>query len=448
MKRQSGVCAGLIFVLCSGAWSAEPRLSAAQQSRRTPITDVVQRTRDAVVNIAATQVFETAVPMNPFEEFFGGMPGRRPGQTRRYTQTSLGSGFVLHPEGYVVTNAHVIQQASEQKVVFADKTEFEAERVAVDEKHDLAILRIKSDRTFPALALGRSDDLMIGETVIAIGNPLGYNHTVTTGIVSATDRQLPVTENTVYEHLIQTDASINRGNSGGPLLNINGELIGINTAVRGDAQNIGFAIPVDALRMLLPELLATEHGPTRVSVGLRLGWRNELRVTGVHGPAAEAGVEAGDQLVSLDGKPVRDDVDFYIRMLRVKPGAKLALELKREGQVVRKTVLSKAVPAPDGAKLLSAKFGLNVRLLSAQEAKEYDLKGGLIVTSVEPESPAAEVGFRRGMIVYQVGQHFPTDLEELGLVLEKVERGEKMVIRLLTVARDYMRAYQVVLTAR
>src|SRR4029077_5962719 len=133
----------------------------------------------------------------------------------------------------VVTNAHVIQQAAEQKVIFADKSEFEAEKVAIDEKHDLAILRIKSTKTFPALTPGRSNDLMIGETVIAIGNPLGYGHTVTSGIVSAIDRELPLSEGVSYEHLIQTDASINRGNSGGPLLNIKGELIGINTAIRG-----------------------------------------------------------------------------------------------------------------------------------------------------------------------------------------------------------------------
>lgn len=440
-----------VLVLISGlpiAARGQNALTPAQQARRTPVTDVVQRTRDAVVNITAIQVFESTREYSIFDEFFGPPDGRRRGQTRRFTRTGLGSGFVLHSAGYVVTNAHVIQQAAEQRVIFADKSEYEAERVAIDEKHDLAILRIKSDKTFPALPLGRSDDLMIGETVIAVGNPLGYGHTVTTGIVSALDRELPLGEDVTYSHLIQTDASINRGNSGGPLLNIAGELIGINTAIRGDAQNIGFAIPVDALRRLLPDLLSTEHGPTRVQVGLRLGWQNDLRVIAVRGPAAEAGIEAGDELLAIDGRPLRQSVDFYIHVLGLQAGGRMTLDLRRDGRTFRKVVTAQAVPIPDGAALLREKFGLIVRLISPEEARESRIKGGLMVTGVVPDSPAAEVGFRRGMIVDQVGQYFPGDLEELGLVLEKVQRGEKVSFRLWTIERDYMRAWAVTLTAQ
>ncbi len=445
--------ARLVVLVLATALSPAARgqsgLTPAQEARRTPITDVVQRTRDAVVNIAATQVFESTREYSIFDDFFfGPQDGRRRGQTRRFTRTSLGSGFVLHAKGYVVTNAHVIQQAAEQKVIFADKTEYEADRVAIDEKHDLAILRIRSERTFPALPLGRSEDLMIGETVIAIGNPLGYGHTVTSGIVSALDRELPLGEGVTYEHLIQTDASINRGNSGGPLLNIKGELIGINTAIRGDAQNIGFAIPVDALRKLLPDLLSTEHGPTRVAVGIRLGWRNDLRVAAVRGPAAEAGIEPGDELVAVDGRKISQDVDFYIHVLGLQPGGRMALDLRREGKTLRKEVVAQAVPIPDGAALLREKFGLIVRLITPEEAREYQIKAGLMVTGVVPGSPAAEVGFRRGMIVDQVGQYFPSDLAELGLVLEKVQRGEKVAFRLWTIGRDYMKAYAVSLVAQ
>ena len=425
---------------------AEEKLTPAQEARRTPIVDVVRRTRDAVVNISATQVYETTVGVSIWDEFFG-LPRRRP-QTRRYERTSIGSGFVIHPEGYIVTNAHVVSQAAKLKAIFADKTEFEAEQVGIDERHDLAVLKINADRPLPALTLGRSDDLMIGETVIAIGNPLGYQHTVTSGIISALDREVPLNEDITYRHLIQTDASINRGNSGGPLLNIAGELIGINTAVRGDAQNIGFAIPVDALRKLLPQILSIEHGPKRLEVGIRLSWRQKLRVVEAHGPAAEAGIEAGDELVSVDGRPLKSDLDFYIYLLHLRPDDRLVVETRRDGKLQKHTIRPRPVPIPDGARLMREKFGLVVRLLTPAEARQLDIRGGLIVTSVEPNSPAARAGFERGMVVFQVGQFFPTDLDQLGLLLENVAPGDKLMFRLLRITRDYLQAYAVQLTAR
>jgi len=159
----------------------------------------------------------------------------------------LGSGFVVHEDGYIVTNAHVVADVSQLKVVFNDGREFQAQIVSEDTSKDLAVLSLKNVTDLPFIELGRSSDLMIGETVVCIGNPLGYASTVTSGVVSAVGRDLQVSEGFWMRGLIQTDASINPGNSGGPLLNINGELIGINTAIRADAQNIGFAIPVDTL---------------------------------------------------------------------------------------------------------------------------------------------------------------------------------------------------------
>ncbi len=421
----------------------------AQAARRTPVVEVFQRTRDAVVNIAATQVFETtAVPFNfdLLDEFFGGSAPRS--QTRRYTATSLGSGFVIHSDGYIVTNAHVLVQAAVQKVIFADKSEYEAERVAIDEQHDLAVLRIKAEKPVPAITLGRSDDIMVGESVIAIGNPLGFQHTVTAGIVSAVDRTLQVNQNLSFDGLIQTDASINRGNSGGPLLNVMGELIGINTAIRGDAQNIGFAIPVDALRKLLPDMLSIERGPKRLEIGLRLSWRNRLNVVEAKGPAAAAGIEAGDELLSVDGRPMKHDVDFYVYLLGIKPENHLLLELKRGAKAIHATLQPNAVPIPDGNKLLKQRFGFAVRLLTKQQAQDLDLKGGLVITSVEPGSPADQAGFQSGLIVVQVGQHFPTDLDELGLLLEHVNPGEKVQFRVWRIQRDFIRVYAVQLIAR
>jgi serine protease Do len=405
--------------------------------RRTPVVDVFERTRDAVVNIQATQQVERVIP---FGDFFGG------DNTERYTATALGSGFVIHPDGYVVTNAHVVSHAN-VKVIFADKSEYDAEKIAIDERHDLAVLKIRAQRTFPALVLGRSDDLMIGETVIAIGNPLGYEHTVTTGIVSATNRKLNTGEDVSYDHLIQTDASINRGNSGGPLLNILGELIGINTAIRGDAQNIGFAIPVDTLRQLLPEMLSAERS-RRFQVGLRLQWRDRTYVTESTGPAAAAGIQAGDELVGVNGKPVRQDVDYYIQRLEVRPTDPISLELSRNGRRYSARVQPEIIPSPDGAKLLRQKFGMAVRVLTAQESQDARLRGGLVITSVEPGGPADRAGMRRGHIIAQIGKYVPSDLDDAGKLLENVASGDKVLFRVYENHPRFIRVLEGYLVSR
>ena len=410
----------------------EQPLASAQAARRTPVVEAFQKTRDAVVNIAATQVVERTVPFSPFHDFFD-LPWS--GRKERYTRIGLGSGFVIHPDGYVVTNAHVVADAADEKVVFADKSEYQAKPIAVDEQHDLAILKIESKKRFPALTLGRSHDLMIGETVIAIGNALGYQHTVTAGIISATDRKLQVKEDLVYEGLIQTDTSINPGNSGGPLLNILGELIGVNTAIRGDAQNIGFAIPVDTLRKALPELLSVEHH-RRLQVGLRLNWQRPGLVAEATGPAAAAGLEAGDELLSVDGQPIKQEADFYVHLLKIDPKHTLQIEYRRKGTRLTARIQPKAIPIPDGKELLSRKFGLTVRLLTDDEAKQLDIGGGLYITNVEKGSPADRAGVQRGMVVIQIDKYFPSDFEKVGAILEQVKRGDQVMFRFYAVQRS------------
>lgn len=435
----------LVLVLAVAA-SAEPSLTPAQQARRTPVVDVFAQTKDAVVNIAATQVVERTVRFSPFDDLFGPpLFGDRPRQ--RYEQTSLGSGAVIHPEGYVITNAHVVARAVRLKVIFADKEEHEAEAVAVDERHDLAVLKLKSSGPFPAIKLGRSNDLMIGETVIAIGNPLGYEHTVTAGIISALNRELPVSSDTSYRDLIQTDTSINRGNSGGPLMNILGELIGLNTAIRSDAQNIGFAIPVDTVRRLLPDMLSVEQR-RRIQIGLRLGWRDRIFVVETSGPAEEAGVEVGDEVLRVDGVPIRQDIDYYVHVLNIDPGSSLRLDLKRGGRHLTATIQPQPIPIPDGAELMRRKFGLSVQPLTAAQARRLDLEGGLIITDVEPGSPADESGFRQNLIIVRIGRYFPSDMEELGLLLERIRHGEKVRFRVYEVQRQYIQVMEGELASR
>ncbi|MDX1683571.1 MAG: trypsin-like peptidase domain-containing protein, partial [Phycisphaeraceae bacterium] len=303
---------------------AAPEEAARQRLRRTPVVEVFQRSQDAVVNIASTRIVKVRSGFGgPLDELFDLHPGR-PG--RRMKQTSVGSGFVIHEAGYVVTNAHVVVRTADRKVVFADGSEHEAEIVAVDPEHDLAMLKIETERPLPALPLGQSDDLMIGETVIAIGNPLGYQHTVTAGVISALDRELkagPVR----FEGLVQTDASINPGNSGGPLLNVLGELVGVNTAIRADAQNIGFAIPVDRLRAVLPEMLDV-HRRYGLVTGLTIETVDdgcEVVEVAEDSPAASLGLEAGDRLTAVDGRRLRHRIDWHIALVGRRPGDRLRL---------------------------------------------------------------------------------------------------------------------------
>lgn len=443
-SKHTGIMIGLVIAAEAtvGAQSAQRPLTASQKARRTPIVEVFERTKDAVVNIAATQIVERKLQFGLFDELFN--PRDR---TRRYAQTSLGSGAVIHRQGYVITNAHVVAHAAALKVIFANKTEHEAEAVAVDEKHDLAVLKIKGEGPFPALTMGRSSDIMVGETAIAIGNALGYEHTVTSGIVSALHRKLPVAQNVVYDDLIQTDASINRGNSGGPLLNILGELIGLNTAIRSDAQNIGFAIPADSIRKLLPDILSVEQR-RRIQIGLRLGWRDKIYVSEVSGPAEEAGVEVGDEVLQVDGIPVHQDLDYYVHVLNVDLKKGLVLELKRGQKHFKATIHPKAIPIPDGAQLLRRKFGLQVQPLTPELAEQLDLKGGLVITGVDADSPAGMAGFRRGLIVVRIGNYFPTDMDGLGMMLEKVKRGDKLKFLVYQVLRYDIQVLEGELSAR
>src|SRR5207302_406273 len=235
--------------------------------RRTVTVDVVRKTKDAVVYISTTKLARTSP--------FGDDPFFRQFFQQNVQVQSLGSGFVIHADGYVVTNNHVIDRAREITVELSDGRKLGAELLAADPDADLAILKIKSDKPLPYLELGDSSDLMIGEPVIAVGNPLGYSHSVSTGIVSAIHRSLG--DATVkLEDLIQTDAAINPGNSGGPLLNAYGQVIGINTAIRGDAQNIGFAIQINRMRDLIPELM----NPAQASkIDLPLKLKEERKLT-------------------------------------------------------------------------------------------------------------------------------------------------------------------------
>ena len=269
------------------------------------------------------------------------------------------------------------------------------------------------------------------EPVVAVGNAYGYEHTVTQGIISALHRAVQVDEAQDYDDLIQTDASINPGNSGGPLLNIAGELIGINTAIRPDAQGIGFAIPVDLLTNDLARLLDFER-LNRVVVGLSVRQRrtssgDQLVVTSVTpgSPAAQAGCRVGDRLLALDGRPVRQLPDYQIPMLSARAGQKVRLKCLRGGKTVQVVIQVKARPKPDGAALARRLFGLELQTLTPEIARRLRLAvgRGLLVTAVQRNGPAHRLGLAAGDVIFQLGRWQVTDLDDVGAVLEDVEPG-------------------------
>ena len=276
--RPISLALAYIFSLASAAWAAPPPLTPAQQRRVTPIVDVVRQQLDAVVNVSATHIV-TEGGDDTFE------------QPREMRENSVGSGAVIHPAGYVLTNAHVVARASELTVIFADGHKLPAELVATLPEEDVAIIKVAPPAPLQAITLGRSDDLMVGETVVAIGNPVGLEHSVTSGIISAVGREMKASGGVSFKDIIQTDAAINPGNSGGPLLNILGAQIGVNTAIRTDAQNVGFAIPIDRVRALLPRLLAVE-AKSRVRLGLGLGAEVTAPIAGVTIATVEKGSPA------------------------------------------------------------------------------------------------------------------------------------------------------------
>lgn len=450
MTPRFGLPFVLVFLITQWVTAADAQADDARRAaRRTPVVDVYEASRDAVVNISSTEIVtvRSRRPGSIFEEFFD-MP--RHGRTQQLTRQSVGSGFVIHPDGYIVTNAHVVAQTTQRKVIFADGGEYEATIVAADESCDLAVLKVEAGVELPTLPLGRSDDLMIGETVIAIGNPLGYQSTVTAGVVSALGREIAITDELRFTDLIQTDASINPGNSGGPLLNVHGELIGVNSAIRGDAENIGFAIPVDQLRAVLPALLDVERRYRLVS-GLRVDTLAEPRVIEVRAgsPAERGGVRRGDVLLAIDGKPVREGVDFDIALLQRRPGDRLRLTVGRGGEReaerggerelerVECTIELGARPAPDGMQLGRERLGVEIQPLSESMRRRLRLgrAAGLLVVSVEPQGPGSEAGVFEGDILLAIGRHYVTSPDDLGQILEMIDPGEVVAVRILRVER-------------
>jgi len=394
-----------------------PLLAGAQTSRRTPIVAVVEKVSPAVVNISAESTVREA---DPFFGLFG------PGQ-RRQAQ-SLGSGLIVDRNGVVVTNAHVIEGASRITVTLLDGREIEADLLGADRDADLAVLKVKATG-LPAVPLGTSSDLMIGETVVAIGNPFGLSNTLTTGVLSAVGRTVPSESGErLFTDFLQTDAPINPGNSGGPLVNIEGTVVGINTAIISGASGIGFAIPADRARRIVDDLLRFGElrplwtGARLLSVSPELAQRAGLPVRRgalvvkvyPDSPATKAGLQENDVLVAVNGHPIVAREDVSTALYTAGVGNPVTLDVRRGERTL--TVTLRTVPPPQGLGLrfLEESVGLDVTVS----------RGALAIQRVIGGTLAARRGLRAGDVILGANGQEVSSTEELGReVLRGLDRG-------------------------
>lgn len=383
------------------------RPASGSDLRKTAIVKAVERVRASVVNIKGEKTIPSANNQASRVE-----PSRR--------VNGMGTGVVIDSRGYIVTNHHVVDGVREIQVTTADGEHFIARLMARDPETDLAVIKIDSPKPLPVIDIGTSADLMPGESVIAVGNAYGYEHTVTRGIVSALHRAVQVSDAQYYEDLIQTDASINPGNSGGPLLNIDGEMIGINVAVRAGAQGIGFAIPVDKAIGVASELLAacgarnTWHGMGIVNDTKA---RNAIVVESVEkqSPADQVGLQPGDTITAVGETTVERPLDFHRELLDRKAGEQVKLSVKRGGDSLALNLTLAAPPTISATPQMVAKttsspmwdlLGLELRPIPPEEFRQLyqtRYRGGLTVLDVRPQSAAAAQGIRRGDVL--VGMH-------------------------------------------
>jgi serine protease Do len=464
-KANADTPAGL-FREAAVTTGVEKEVAVPGQASLAPL---IKKLRPAVVNIATTTLKKHPGrgPRSPeqelFERFFGG-PG--PDAPKEFRGSGLGSGFVINAEGYILTNHHVVKDATDIQVRLTDKREFSATVVGKDPVTDIALIKLKSPpKDLPTVVLGDSDGAEQGDFVLALGSPFGLSDTATFGIISAKHRSV---NGGTYDDFIQTDAAINPGNSGGPLFNLRGEVIGINTMIlapQGTFVGVGFAVPITLAKSLLPQLKEKGkviRGYLGVQVseltpdlaqgfGFAAGQKGALVQQVVKGaPADKAGVEAGDLVVAMNGKPIESSSALTRGVATVPPGEKVALTIVRKGSEKKVTVTVAKRPdedalargefdeegegsegSGDGAEQSKVKLGITVQPLTPELARRLDAEAGegLVVVDVDPDGSAARAGIRKGDLILEVNRQPVKAAADVAKALGKIKDGEMALLR-------------------
>ena len=446
----------LFFLILSFFFT--PVCLAEKYNRENAVVKTVKRVGPTVVNISSE--YEVHQQSNPFNSF-----GRDPlfdsffrdffdhGYNRHEKRTNLGSGVIIDGRrGFILTNAHVITRAGTITVTLMDERQFKAQVVGADPDSDLAVLKIDSKGTLPDIQMCRSDDLLIGETVIAIGNPFGFSHTVSTGVISAINRSVR-TDTRTFHDFIQIDAPINPGNSGGPLLNINGDLIGINTAIYANARGIGFAIPINKARRIVTDLI-TYGEVIQAWIGLLVQDLNRQLIEyykipsgkGVivesvtaKGPADRAGIKSGDIITKINNRPVPSNSAFQDIMRGVSAGEAIRVHLKHRDKFLSVSVNAKVFPPEQALDLAKRLLGVSVENLSAKTRRQYRISAdsGVVITELRNGTYLARIGAGPGDVIRQIDDFEINNIEAFKTAVVKFRRKKSVVLLLQRGNRGY-----------
>jgi len=423
--------------------------------RPASFADLVERVRHSVVNISTTKVIKGHPlqpffgPDSPFKDFFGDDFFKRffgDIPQRKFKTHSLGSGFVISQDGYILTNNHVVEKADEIRVILDTGKEYDASVVGRDPKTDLALIKVKPDKDFPEPAkLGDSDKIRVGDWVIAVGNPFGLGHTVTAGIISAKGRVIGAGP---YDDFLQTDAAINPGNSGGPLFNMDGEVVGINTAIVARAQGIGFAIPINMAKELLPQLkqgrivrgwlgVMIQDVTPELAKSFGLKEPKGALVADVlsDGPADRAGIQRGDIILEFNGKDIQDAHTLSRVVAATKPGTKVSVLILRDGREkhIKVTVgtMPEERPGETSVAEKAKNWGISVQNLTPDLAEQFGWdrsEKGVIITEVEPGSPAWEARLHKGDLIKEVNRRRVRNVRDFKRALAKAKETESLLL--------------------
>ena len=409
------------------ASAAPPTDELLSDPSRDPVVIAVRKVVPAVVNISTERMVQRRFN-DPFDDLFRQFFGQSRSPRRERSQ-SLGSGVIVDEDGWIVTNWHVVRRADKIDVVLSDHTKYEAQYVSGDENNDLALLKIEPKQPVPYVEIASGQEPLLGETVIAIGNPFGLDHTVTKGIISAMNRRYDAGDVT-FEDILQTDAAINPGNSGGPLVNTRAQLIGINMAILSQAEGIGFAIPAKRVANMLAMWFSPEK---RAHLWLGLEFVHEpgkviISDVQADSPAAKAGLAVNDRVVAVDNVNYSAVLPLLRHFLHKKAGDAVQFAVEREGKSRAFEVKLAALPKLSATDLMWKRFGLRVQPLTQQLADALGVPAtpGVLVSDVQRGSPGDKAGFQRGIVITHIGGEEFQSMDQLAEQLAGIKPGDEV----------------------